>query len=98
MTTWQDRMTPQPSREPLLEVVETCWRMRNLQKPDFILECGIYRTDTGLEVRAGYGAEDLLYSLLVPSVRRGHERAAELRQLVIDKGGFEDLPARGDAR
>ena len=33
--------------------------MRSLQKVTRILECGVYRTDTGLEVRAGYRLEEL---------------------------------------
>ena len=92
MPTWQERMTPRPPREPRLELVELCWRMRSQQKATRILECGIYRTDAGLEVRAGYGVQDLLYSVVVMNVDRGRARAGELRQAVVDKGGFEELP------
>ena len=95
MTTWDDRMTPRATRTPRLELVELSWRMRSLQKATRILECGIYRTDTGLEVRAGYGLEDLLHSKLCATVSDALDCAEELRQAVIAKGGFEELPPPG---
>ena len=55
MTTWEERFRPQPGREPELTLLEPCWRMRSRQKATRVLECGIYRVATGLEVRCGYG-------------------------------------------
>ena len=43
--------------EPRLELLETCWRFTGPNGRTF--ECGIYRTDVGLELRAGYGPDDL---------------------------------------
>ena len=57
MVTWDDRMTPRPPREPRLDLLETCWRFLGPSRRVF--ECGIYRTDVGLELRAGYGPDDL---------------------------------------
>ena len=65
--------------------------MRSLQKVTRILECGVYRTDTGLEVRAGYGLEDLLHSRLCATLEDARDCAEELRQAVIRKGGFKEL-------
>ena len=94
---WQDRMAPKAPREPRLELVELCWRMRHVQKGTPILECAIWRTDVGLEVCAGYGQDELIYSMMISSVSRGRERAAELKQTVINRGGFEELPVSGTA-
>lgn len=91
MTTWEERMTPAPRREPRLELVETVWQMRSQQKATRILECGVYRTDVGLEVRCGYGADDLLYSMAVAEIGSGRELAEQLRLTVVAKGGFEAL-------
>lgn len=91
MPTWDEMMTRRPPPEPRLDIVEVCWRMRSRQNPRRVLECGVYRTDAGLEVRAGYMPDDLLYSVLVIDIRIGRERAAGLRQAVVDKGGFEEL-------
>ena len=55
-------MTPRATSTPRLERIEVSWRMRSLQKATHILECGVYRTDTGLEVRVGYGPEDILHT------------------------------------
>ncbi len=66
-----------------------------MQKATRILDCGIYRTDGGLEVRAGYGRDDLLYSMWITDVANGRALAASLHRTVRDKGGFEDLPIGG---
>ena len=76
---------------PRLERVEVSWRMRRLQKATRFLECGIYRTDTGFEVRAGYGLEDLLHTRLCATIDDARDCAEKLRQTMIAKGGFEEL-------
>ncbi len=91
MITRDDRMTPRATSTPRLERVEVSWRMRSLQKATRFLECGIYRTDTGLEVRAGYGLEDLLHTRLCATIEDARDCAEKLRQTVIAKGGFEEL-------
>jgi hypothetical protein len=78
---------------PRLELVETRWRMRSLQKSTRILECGIYRTaGPGLEVRCGYSVEDLLLSQRTADIESAREIAEAWRQAVIAKGGFEEIP------
>jgi hypothetical protein len=82
-------------REPAggrLDLVDTCWRMRSLQKSTRILSCGIHRTNApGLEVRAGYSEEDLLRSQRTADIGCAREIAEGWRQAVIAKGGFEEL-------
>ena len=73
-------MTPRQQPEPRLELIEMCWRMRSQQKATRILECGIYRTDVGLEVRASYAPDDLLYSMRVSDDLQGRTLAESLRQ------------------
>lgn len=87
-------MTPRQSRKPRLDLVAPCWRMRG--PSGHVLSCAIYRTDVGLEVRAGY-AQDLLHSQRVFTVDEGHELAEKFRQTVLGKGGFEELPVTGNA-
>ena len=53
MATWEERMTPQPSRLPKLELLERCWRLRTIASGQELV-CGIFQTDAGLEVRAGF--------------------------------------------
>ena len=89
MTTWEDRMTPRLPREPRLDLLETCWRCVGPTRK--VIACGIYRTDAGLELRAGYGPEDLLRSQFAVEIGAAREIAAEWRQAVIAKG-FVELP------
>jgi hypothetical protein len=88
-------MTPAPPQEPKLELIETCWRLRAPSRR--ILECAIYRTQTGPEVRAGYEPDDLLHSKLMIGLETARAYAAELRDAVRVKGGFEELPINVDA-
>lgn len=90
MNTWEDRMRGRPPVAPLLELLEVCWRM--LGPSQRVLECGIYRTAAGLEVRVGYGVDDLLYSMHLPHLEAARVKAVVLRQAVVDKGGFAELP------
>ena len=57
-----------------------------------VLECGICRTEApGLEVRCGYGEDDLLRSQRCAEIGSTRELAEQWRQAVIAKGGFEEL-------
>jgi len=89
-------MTPNP------ELVETCWRMRNRQQADRVLECAIYATAMGLELRAGYGPDDLLKSQLFVEAAnaesadlRARAVAEQWRKQVMTTQGFEQLPTWG---
>jgi hypothetical protein len=93
---------PTPPHEPGLELVETCWRMRSREKADRVLECAIYVTAMGLELRAGYGPDDLMKSQLFvdgPNTesadRRARAVAEQWRKQVITTLGFEQLPTWG---
>jgi hypothetical protein len=77
---------------PQLELIEPCWQMRSLQKSTRILECGIYRTAAGLEVRTGYAPDHLLRSQVASDmVETARDIAEAWRQAVVEKGGFEEL-------
>jgi hypothetical protein len=57
-----------------------------------VLECGIYRTATpGVEVRCGYGEDDLLRSQLAPEIGTARDIAEQWRQAVLGKGGFMEI-------
>ena len=60
-----------------------------------ILECGIYLTNAGTEVRASYDPDDLLHSHIVIGIATARAYAEELRPAVQAKGGFEELPLNG---
>ena len=85
-----------------LERVETCWRLRSREQAGRVLECAIYATAIGLELRVGYGPNDLLKSQAfvdaanVESADRRARAVAEqwLKQLIATPG-FEQLPTWG---
>jgi hypothetical protein len=90
------------AHEGSLEFVETCWRLRSREQADRVLECVIYATAIGLELRAGYGPDDVLKSQAfvdganVESADRRARAVAEqwLKQLIATPG-FEQLPTWG---
>jgi hypothetical protein len=99
-------MTPRenstPPHEPGLELVETCWRLRSREEADRVLECAIYATAVGLELRAGFGPDDLLKSqTFVDGANaesadlRARAVAEQWRKQVIATQGFEQLPTWG---
>jgi len=61
-----------------------------------VLECGIYRVVTGLEVRCGYSPDDLLRSQVAPEIATAREVAEQWRQAVFAKGGFREERLGGD--
>jgi hypothetical protein len=92
-------MTP---REPSLERVETCWRLRSREKTDRVLECAIYATAIGLELRAGYGPDDLVKSQAFVDAanvesadRRARAVAQQWLKQLIATPEFEQLPRWG---
>jgi len=87
-------MTARPPREPRLELVAPCWRMRG--PSGHVLSCAIYRIDVGLEVRAGY-ANELLHSQRVFNEEAAFVYAERYRQAILAKGEFEELPVGGNA-
>jgi hypothetical protein len=92
-------MTP---HEPSFERVETCWRLRSREKADRVLECAIYATAISLELRAGYGPDDLLKSQafvdganMESAAQRARVVAEQWLKQLIATPGFEQLPTWG---
>jgi hypothetical protein len=50
----------------------------------------LYRIETGLEFRCGFGEDDLLRSQTASEIGTARNIAEQWRQAVIAKGGFED--------
>ena len=71
------------------DAVPTFWRMR--APTGRLLTCGLYQTDDGLELRAGYEGDDPMWSEVVDSEETGVQLAAAWKGVVISKGGFVDL-------
>lgn len=93
---------PTPPHDPSLEHVETCWRLRSREKADRVLKCAIYATAIGLELRAGYGLDDLMKSQTFVDAanaesadRRARAVAEQWRKQVLATRGFEQLPTWG---
>jgi hypothetical protein len=92
MTTWEERMTPRPPREPLLERVATLFRVQGTSRRP--VRCAVYRVETGLELRLEYeDRKDLLQSRLFP-VQDDNAIAtlADTWQQALIAKGFEELP------
>jgi hypothetical protein len=60
-----------------------------------MLECGVYRSPNGYEVRAFYD-DDVLYAHAESSVEAARAVARDLRSAVIASGSFVELE-RADA-
>lgn len=80
-------MTRQPTREPRLDRVEVCWRLVGPSRK--VIECGIYRTDAGLEVRCGYSDDDLVRSQFAIELGAARDLAEAWKQAALAKG-FSD--------
>jgi hypothetical protein len=91
MSTWDERMTRRPERQPRLDLVEACWQFVGPNSGRAI-SCAIYWTDVGLEVRACYASHDIVRTERVVDLGAGRALAAEWRQALIDKG-FREMQA-----
>ena len=83
----------QPGKDrklPRLDLIEVCWRV--VGPSTHVIECGIYRTDAGLEVRCGYSAEHLLRSEFSTDIDIARDIADAWKHAVIEKGSFTELP------
>lgn len=88
--TWDDRMTPRPRVEPRIEHVRTCWTFRGPSGRD--ITCGVYRVETGIELRVERAGEFLRSQLFrVENAALEHE-AATWKQALIAKGFTEIAP------
>jgi hypothetical protein len=84
-------MTPRPKREPRLDLIEVCWRV--VGPSANVIECGIYRTDVGLEVRAGYSLDNLLRSEFTTDIEFARHVATIWKEAAIEKG-FTEIPGK----
>jgi len=90
MSTWDERMTPRPKPKPRLDLLEVCWRV--VGPSTKVVDCGIYRTDVGLEVRCAYSerGEDFLRSQFASEIGLAREIAEAWKQAAMAKG-FEEV-------
>jgi hypothetical protein len=56
-----------------------------------VLECGIYRTHDGLQVRSGFGPTEVLRVEHAAFVWSARLTASAWKQAVIDNGRFEEM-------
>lgn len=75
---------------PLPERIELCWRMKGPNGR--ILECAIFRhAAQGVEVRCGFGEDDLIRSQLAPEIGTARDVAEDWRRAVLANGGFAEV-------
>ena len=80
-----------PPKPPRLDLLERCWRLRATPTGRELV-CGIFETDAGLEVRAGY-RDDLLHSQRCPDLLSARAVAERMKRTLIDDlGSIEELP------
>ena len=70
-----------------LDLIEVCWRV--VGPSTHAIECGIYRTDAGLEVRCDFSVEYLLRSEFAMEIDAVREIAEASKAAVTAKGSFE---------
>ena len=87
MTTWNADHSDGPTASRF-HLLETCWQMRG--PSGVVFECGVYRGDDGLELRVCSNSETVNTAPL-GSLEEGRARAARLKGMVCEKGGFEEL-------
>lgn len=79
----REGMTPWQVPASTLELLEVSWRARSTTMPK-ILVCGLFRTETGIEVRVGYSDDDIRYTSLLGSLEAARARANDLRTAIHD--------------
>ncbi len=95
MNQWNERMTRKTPAPPRLELLERCWRLRTVVGGQEVV-CGIFQTDAGLEVRAGF-RDDLLQSQRAIGMAEARAVATECRRTLVEElGGVEELPLIGE--
>ena len=84
----KEGLAPSDRKDPS-GLLEASWRMKG--PSGRVLECGIHRHVAGVEVRCGYGEDDLLRSQTAPEIGTARDIAEQWRQAVLAKGGFEHI-------
>jgi len=79
-------MTPRPRPEPRLELIEVCWRV--VGPSERVIECAIYRTDVGLDVRVAYSEsiEHLIRSQFTVEIGTARDIADDWKRAAIENG------------
>jgi hypothetical protein len=86
MTTWhRSHSDEHTALRP--ELLEMCWQMRG--PSGTVFECAVYRADVGFELRVSRDQESVSTTPLA-SLEEGRARAARLKGMVLEKGGFEE--------
>ena len=80
------------SESPRAELITLYWRMVGPSRHPLV--CGLYRTNTFLEVSAGYDVDYLVRAQRVNSQAAGAAIAAQWRTAMLAIGTFVDLDAR----
>jgi hypothetical protein len=80
-------MMRRAKREPRLDFLESCWQMK--APSGRVLECGIYKTPTGLEVRCQYAEDDLMRSQFAVEIGIARD---------IARSGTRQLLRRADSK
>jgi hypothetical protein len=62
-----------------------------------VLECGIYAVATGIEVCAGYSADDVVRTQLTPEIGGARDVAAEWRQALSRRAASRNCRRRESA-
>jgi hypothetical protein len=75
--------------EPRLELVQTFWCFVGPSRRP--ITCAVYRTDAGLELRAGRSAEDLIRSQRVQTTDGAAVLADQWKQALV-AAGLTELP------
>src|SRR5689334_16346011 len=75
-------------------LLEMFWRVMGPSLKE--LCCGLYRTEAGLELRCGYGIDDLLRSQRVDDAFKARYLAAGWIAVVLAKGSFTVLESTVD--
>ena len=77
-----------PAPLPTLQLIEECWRVVGVTGRR--IPCGVYRVEgPGLEVRAGYSAEDFQRTERIADLEAARRLAEAWRQAALAKGFTE---------
>ena len=82
------------SDPPAPRLVEMYWRAVGPSRKE--LNCGVYRIVAGLELRCGYGSDQLMRSTRIGAQDDGRTIAAGWLHLVLSNGWFELLESTVD--
>lgn len=85
MDAWERRMTARPDPEPRLDLIESCWTFKS-PTSQRVISYGIYQTDAGLEIRAGYSDDDILRTERVPAIESARVLADGWRAMMRERG------------